>query len=135
MGASFAALLAARAWHACVPARRTAAVIFIPEISRFRLSALGHTVIACPNIQMNLYLLTYQRAGRLANLVIVSPESLTEARLRCAPGVGDTVLDQVLPLDPEIAADLPADLIGKVLTSQAAMRVLHHVARQAKQVK
>jgi hypothetical protein len=84
---------------------------------------------------MNHYLLTYQREGRLANLVIVSAESLTEARLRCAPGVGDAILDQVLPLDPEIAAHLPPDLIGKVLTSQAATRVLHEFARRAKQVK
>jgi hypothetical protein len=84
---------------------------------------------------MDLYLLTYQREGRLANLVIVSADSLTEARLRCAPGVGDAILDQVLPLDREIAADLPPDLIGKVLTSQSAMRMLHNVARLAKQVK
>jgi hypothetical protein len=83
----------------------------------------------------SLYLLTYQREGRLANIVIVSAESLTEARLRCAPGVGDAVLDQVLPLEPEVAAELPLDLIGKVLTSQAAMRLLHEVARRAKQVK
>jgi hypothetical protein len=85
--------------------------------------------------QIGLYLLTYQREGRLANLIVVSAESLTEARLRCAPGVGDAVLDQVLQLDPEIAEDLPADLIGRVLTSQAAMRVLHDVARRSKQVK
>jgi hypothetical protein len=57
------------------------------------------------------------------------------ARLRCAPGVGDAVLDQVLPLDPEIVLDLPADLIGKVLTSQTAMRVLHEFAQRARQVK
>jgi hypothetical protein len=84
---------------------------------------------------MTLYLLTYQREGRLANLVVVSAESLTEARLRCAPGVGDAILDQVLPLDREIAAALPPDLIGKVLTSQGAIRVLHEFARRAKQVK
>jgi hypothetical protein len=84
---------------------------------------------------MSLYLLTYQRERRLANIVIVSAESLTEARLRTAPGVGDAVLDQVLPLDPEIAAGLPPDLIGKVLTSHGAMRALHHFARRAKQVK
>jgi hypothetical protein len=84
---------------------------------------------------MNLYLLTYQREGRLANLVIVSAESLTEARLRCAPGVGDAILDQVLPLDPEIAVDLPPDLIGKVLTKQGAMKAVHHIAHRAKQVK
>jgi hypothetical protein len=62
-------------------------------------------------------------------------ESLTEARLRYAPGVGDAVIDQVLPLEPEIAAALPPDLIGKVLTSQGTMRMLHEIARQAKQVK
>jgi hypothetical protein len=84
---------------------------------------------------MTLYLLTYQREGRLANLVVVSAESLTEARLRSYPGVGDAVLDQVLPLDPEIAGYLSPDLIGKALTSQAAMRALHEVARRAKQVK
>jgi hypothetical protein len=49
--------------------------------------------------------------------------------------VGDAILDQVLPLESEIAADLPPDLIGKVLTSQGAMRMLHEVARRAKQVK
>jgi hypothetical protein len=85
--------------------------------------------------QIGLYLLTYLREGRLASLVIVSAESLTEARLRSAPGAGDAVLNQVLPLDSEIAADLPPDLIGKVLTSRAAMRVLHEVAWRAKQVK
>jgi hypothetical protein len=84
---------------------------------------------------MTLYLLTYQREGRLANLLLVSAESLTEARLRCSPGVGDAILDQVLPLDPEIAADLPPELIGKVLTSHGAIRVLHEVARRTKQVK
>jgi hypothetical protein len=82
--------------------------------------------------QIGLYLLTYLREGRLANLVVVSAESLTLARLRCAPGVGDAILDQVLPLEPEIGAVLPPDLIGKVLTSQAAMRVLHEVARRTK---
>jgi hypothetical protein len=80
-------------------------------------------------------LLTYQREDRLANLVIVSAESLTEARLRCAPGVGDAVLDQVLPLETEIATALPPDLIGKVLSSQAAIRLLHEIARRANQVK
>jgi hypothetical protein len=85
--------------------------------------------------QIGFYLLTYQREGRLANLVIAFAESLTDARLRSAPGAGDAVLDQVLPLDPEIAAVLPPDLIGKVLTSQAAMGVLHEIARRAKQVK
>jgi hypothetical protein len=85
--------------------------------------------------QTRLYLLTYQREQRLANLVVVSARSLTEARLRSAPGVGDAVLDQVLPLDAEVAAALPAELIGKVLTSQAAMRLLHEFARYAKQVK
>jgi hypothetical protein len=84
---------------------------------------------------IEFYLLTYQRAGRLANLVVVSAESLTEARLRSAPGAGDAVLDQVLPLDPEIGAALPPDIIGRVLTSQAAMRVLHEFTRHAKQVK
>jgi hypothetical protein len=49
--------------------------------------------------------------------------------------VGDAVLDQVLSLDPEIGAALPPDIVGKVLTSQAAMRVLHEFARHAKQVK
>jgi hypothetical protein len=83
-----------------------------------------------------LYLLTYQREGRLANLVVVSARSLTEARLRSGPGVGDAVLDQVLPLDAEVAPALPPDLIDKVLTSQAAMRLLlHEFARYAKQVK
>jgi hypothetical protein len=84
---------------------------------------------------ISFYLLTYQHEGRLANLVVVSAESLTEARLRSARGVGDAVLDQVLPLETEIATALPAELIGKVLTSQAAMRMLHVIARQAKQVK
>ena len=77
---------------------------------------------------MGFYLLTYQRERRLANIVIVSAESLTEARLRSAPGVGDAVLDQVLPLEPEMAAVLPPDLIGQVLTSQAAMKLLHQAA-------
>jgi hypothetical protein len=85
--------------------------------------------------EIGFYLLTYQREGRLANLVVVSAESLTEARLRCVPGVGDAVLDQVLPLDLEIAAAVPPHLIGKVLTSQAAMRMLHEFAWRAKQVK
>jgi hypothetical protein len=80
-------------------------------------------------------LLTYQREGGLANLVDVSAESLTEALLRCAPGVGDAVLDQVLQLDLEIGTALPPDLIGKVLTSQAAMRLLHEIGRRTKQVK
>ena len=66
--------------------------------------------------------------------MIVSAESLTEARLRCTPGVGDAVLDQVPPLDREIAAGLPSHLIGKVLTSQGAS-VLYEFARRAKQVK
>jgi hypothetical protein len=83
----------------------------------------------------SFYLLTYQRERRLANLVVVSARSLTEARLRSALGVGDAVLDQVLPLDAEVAAALPPDLIGKVLTSQGAMRLLHEFARHAKQVK
>jgi hypothetical protein len=78
--------------------------------------------------QIGFYLFTYQRERRLANLVVVSAESLTEARLRSAPGLGDAILDQVLPLEAEIAAALPPDLIGKVLTSQAAMTVLHDVA-------
>jgi hypothetical protein len=64
---------------------------------------------------IGFYLLTYKREGRLANLVVVSAESLTEARLRCAPGLGDAVLDQVLPLETEIATALPPDLIGKSL--------------------
>jgi hypothetical protein len=80
---------------------------------------------------IGFYLLTYQREGRLANLVVVSAESLTEARIRCAPGVGDAVLDQVLPLEAEIATALPPNLVGKVLTSQAAMRLLHEVAQRA----
>jgi hypothetical protein len=84
---------------------------------------------------MAFYLLTYQREGRLANLVLVSADSPTEARLRCAPGVGDAVLDQVLPVDEEIATTLPVDLIGKVLTSHGAMKLLHEVARRSKQVK
>jgi hypothetical protein len=86
-------------------------------------------------VEVGFYLLTYKREGRLANIVVVSAESLTEARLRCAPGPGDAVLDQVLPLETEIATALPSELIGKVLTSQAAMRVLHKFARRAKQVK
>jgi hypothetical protein len=85
--------------------------------------------------QIDFYLLTYLRDGYLANLVIVSAETMTEARLRSAPAVGDAVLDQVLQLDPEIVAGLPPHLIGKVLTSQGAMRVLHEFARRAKQVK
>jgi hypothetical protein len=85
--------------------------------------------------EIGFYLLTYQREGRLANVAVVSADSLTEARLGSAPGVGDAILDQVLLLDPEIATDLPRELIGKVLTGQAAMRVLHEFARRAKQVK
>jgi hypothetical protein len=54
--------------------------------------------------KMGFYLLTYQCERRLANLVVVSAASLTEARLRFAPGVGDAILDQVLPLEPEIGA-------------------------------
>jgi hypothetical protein len=47
-----------------------------------------------------------------------------------------SVFDQVLPLDAEVAAALPPDPIDKVLTSQAAMRLLlHEFARYAKQVK
>jgi hypothetical protein len=83
----------------------------------------------------DLYLLTYLREGRLANIVIVSADSLTEARLRSAPGLGDAILDQALPLDQEIAALLPPDLTGKVLSSHGAMKVLHEIARRAKQVK
>jgi hypothetical protein len=78
---------------------------------------------------------TYQCERRLANLVVVSARSFTEARLRAAPGVGDAALDQVLPPDAAIGAALPPELIGKLLTSQTVMRVLHLFARHAKQVK
>jgi hypothetical protein len=53
------------------------------------------------------YLLTYRCERRLANLVVVCAASLTEARLLRPPGLGDAVLDQVLPLNSEIAAALP----------------------------
>jgi hypothetical protein len=51
---------------------------------------------------------------------------LSKARRRCNPR---RLYDWV-----EIATALPPDLVGKVLISQAAMRVLHEVARLAKQV-
>jgi hypothetical protein len=49
--------------------------------------------------------------------------------------VSDAVLDQVRPLDPEIAEFLPSDLTGKVLSSHEAMKLLHEIARRAKQIK
>jgi predicted Zn-dependent protease len=55
-------------------------------------------------------------------------ESLTEARLRSAPGMGDAILDQVLPLDRETAAELPPGVVDKVLTSEAAIGLLHEIA-------
>jgi hypothetical protein len=84
---------------------------------------------------MGLYLVTYQHERRLVGIVIVSASSLSEARLHSVPELGDAGLDQVLPLDDEIAAGVPSHLVGRILSRNQAIDILHRLARGTRQVK
>jgi hypothetical protein len=84
---------------------------------------------------MGLYLVTYQHQRRLVGIVIVSAGSLEAARLHSAPELGEASLDQVLPLDDEIAAGVPSHFIGRILSRKQATDILHRLVCGARQVK
>jgi hypothetical protein len=86
-------------------------------------------------ICMGLYLVTYQHQRRLVGIVIVSAGWLEEARLHSVPELGEASLDQVLPLDDEIAAGVPSHFVGRILSRKQATDILHRLARGARQVK
>jgi hypothetical protein len=84
---------------------------------------------------MDLYLLTYQRSGRLAGMAVISAHSMTSARMHTPSGFADAELEHVHALDPEVAALVPSDLIGKMLSRKEGGELLYQIARGAGQVR
>jgi hypothetical protein len=85
--------------------------------------------------QIGLYLLTYQRDGRLAGMAVVSAHSMTSARMFTVSGFADAALDQVYALDPEVATLVPSELVGRMLSRKEGGELLHLIARGTGQVR
>jgi hypothetical protein len=83
---------------------------------------------------MPLYLITYQFEGRLAGMAVVSAESEADARTHSVSGVGDASQHQVCALDEESGAAVPTRLLGKLLSRNEAVKLLHRIAHALGQV-
>ena len=82
---------------------------------------------------MPLYWLTYQRNARLAGVAIVPARSLMAARKRAAMdglGIG-MMFERGHSLDPQTAARIPQDRIGRMLSRKEAADLLELIERHA----
>jgi hypothetical protein len=80
---------------------------------------------------MALYWLTYKRNGRLVRVAIVSAESMTMARSRAElAGIHTgTMFAGGHVLEPEFAARVPPDCIGRKISRTEAVELLDRIAR------
>jgi hypothetical protein len=91
------------------------------------------TAVPSYRVRMPLYWLTYQRNARLAGVAIVPARSLMAARKRAAMdglGIG-TMFEQGHSLDPQTAARIPQDRIGRMLSRKEAAALLELIERHA----
>jgi hypothetical protein len=86
---------------------------------------------------MALYWLTYKRNGRLVRVAIVSAESMTMARGRAElAGIHTgTMFAGGHVLEPQFAARVPPDCIGRKISREEAVELLDRIARATSHVR
>jgi hypothetical protein len=68
-------------------------------------------------------------------MAVVSAHSMTTARTYIISGFADAALDQVYALDPEAAAMVPPELVGRMLSRKEGTELLHLIACGTGQVR
>jgi hypothetical protein len=87
--------------------------------------------IAATIYGMSLFWLSYRRHGKPAGVVLIEAPDLKQARFRAAVEGQDQDADFAAGhgLNDEIAARIPAAVVGRMLTAPEARKLLRHLER------
>jgi hypothetical protein len=80
---------------------------------------------------VSLFWLSYRRHGKLAGVVLIEAPDLMQSRLQAAVDERDQAADFAAghELNDEVAARIPAEIIGRLLAPTEVRKLLRHLER------